>query len=245
MRQYFHCDTTVYKRRFKAVVAALLTPLIAACVFCAANVIFNMRSDGDRGFAIFMVFAVVGCVALGMIICFAAAYVTDKKSRRHARYTYFDILPHGMVYSRYAGEHMLYGERTIYRRLCYIPFAQLTAVSRDGKQSPSSITLMGEIREYFFSSDNLGYHIGEDGDICFDNAELNERFFEKRQKLVISGDFGNTRQLERSIQHYLELFRNAPAKKQFNIADHIAARRKRTLHTSNALLDMPSFDRRW
>lgn len=245
MRDFFHCDTSIYKKRLKTVLAALLAPLIAVCVFCAANIIFNLRPDGDKGFAMLMVWIAVGCVAAGMIFCFAGAYIADRKSQRHARYTYFDILPKGMIYSRYAGQHSLYGERTIYRRLYYIPFPSFKEVIRDPKHSPMELLFSGEIREYFLPSDHLGYHIDEDGELQFDNPELMERHFELREKLVIAHDFGRTKQLERSVQHYFEQFRNAPQKKQFNIADHIAVKSKRPLRTSNPMLDAPSFDRKW
>lgn len=245
MRDFFHCDTAIYKKRLKTVLAALLAPLIAVCVFCAANIIFNLRPDGDKGFAQLMVWIAVGCVAAGMVFCFAGAYIADRKRRLHARYTYFDILPRGMIYSRYAGQFHIYGERTIYRRLYYIPFASFAEAQRDGKHSPDELTLMGAIQEYFLPSDHLGYHIDEDGELQFDNPELMERHFELRRKLVISHDFGSTKQLERSVQYYLDQFRNAPQKKQFNIADHIAVKSKKALRTSNPILSAPSFDRKW
>lgn len=245
MKDYFHADTTIYPKRLKTVIIALLMPLAAVCVFCTANIVFNLRADGDKSLVKLMVMIIAGCVATGILSCFAGAYITDKKQRRHARYTYFDILPKGMIYSRYAGEHYLYGERTVYRRIYYIPFAALTAVSRDARSSPTSIRFAGEIREFFFPSDQLGYHIDEDGELCFDNAVLNDRFFAVHDKLSIKEDFGSTRQLERSVEHYVEQFRNAPKKKEFNIAEHIRQKAKKPLKTSNPLLEAPSFDRKW
>lgn len=245
MREYFHADTSIYPRRLKTVIISVLMPLAAVCVFCAANIVFNLRADGDSGLALLMVYITSGCVAVGIITCFAGAYITEKKQRRHARFTYFDILPKGMIYSRYAGEHHLYGERTIYRRIYYIPFDRLKEIKRDAKISPYSITFVGDIREYFFPSEQLGYHIDEDCGLLFDNAELNGRFYTAHDKLCIRYDFGSTKQLERSANHYLELFRNAPKKKQFNIADHVRQRSKKPLKTSNPLLEAPSFDRDW
>ncbi len=245
MRDYFHADTTIYPRRLRTVVVAVIAPLAAVCVFCAANIVLNLRADGDRGLAQLMLGIIAGCVAVGIITCFAGAYITDKKQRRHARFTYFDILPKGMIYSRYAGEHYLYGERVIYRRLYYIPFERLESVSRDGKTAPAAIVFTGDIREYFFPSEQLGYHIDEEGDLSFDKAELSERYYTSCRKLKITDDFGSTRQMERSVNHYLEQYRNLPKKKEFNIAEHIIQRPKRVLKTSNPLLDSPSFDRKW
>ncbi len=245
LREFFHADTTIYPKRLKMVIIALLMPLAAVCVFCAANIVFNLRADGDKSLAELMLRIIAGCVAIGMTACFAGAYIVEKKQRRHARFTYFDILPKGMIYSRYAGEHYLYGERTIYRRLYYIPFSGLTEIKRDPKTAPTAITFTGEIREYFFPSEQLGYHIDEDGELKFDNLELDFRFYKPLDRLRIRYDLGNTKQLERSAQHYLELFRNAPKKREFNIAEHIHQRSKKPLKTSNPLLEAPSFDRKW
>lgn len=245
MRNFFHADTTVFPRRLKAVLIAVLVPLGAVCIFCAAVILFNMRSDGDKSFAMFMVYVICGCVALGMVVCFLGAYITDKMIRRHARYTYLDILPRGVVYSRYSGEHYLYGERTIYRRLFYIPFKSIEDMTRDPKLTPMSLTIKGEVREYLLASHQLGYHIDGDGELVFDRPELNERHFEQRTALVINGDFGSTKQLLRSLEHYLDVFRNTPEKKPFNIADYVVGRPKKPLRTSNPLLDAPSFERKW
>ena len=245
MRDYFHADPSIYKRRLKRALIMILVPLAAVCVFCTSTIIFNMRSDGDKGFALIMLYIIIGCVAFGIITCYCGAYIVDKKMRRHARFTYFDILPKGMIFSRYAGEHHLYGERTIYRRMYYIPFSKLTEIQRTPKTTPHDITFVGEIREYFLPSDNLGYHIDEDGELLFDHPELNERLFELRPRLVISEDFGNTKLLEAAVRFYLEQFKNTPEKKPFNIADHIARKSKKPMRTSNPLLDAPSFDRKW
>ncbi len=245
MRNFFHANTSVYPRRLKRTLITVLVPLAAVCVFCTATIIFNLRSDGDKQFAQLMLYIIVGCIATGIITCFAGAYIADKKMRRHARYTYFDILPKGMIFSRYAGEHILYGERTIYRRLYYIPFSELESVQRTPRTAPHDISFTGNIREYLFPSDNLGYHINEDGDLLFDRPELNERFFEQKSKLVISEDFGNTKLLEAAVLHYLEEWKNTPEKKPFNIADYVLQKSKKPLRTSNPLLDAPSFDRKW
>ncbi|MGN0687481.1 MAG: hypothetical protein ACI4KA_05190 [Oscillospiraceae bacterium] len=245
MRSFFHSDGSIYKRRLKRALITILVPLAAVAVFCTAVILFSFRPGGERGIAAIMLYIIVGCVAAGIAACFLGAYTADKKIRRHARYTYFDILPKGMIFSRYAGEHCLYGERTVYRRLYYIPFSGLTEISRAKKTAPHDIVFCGEIRMYLLPSDCLGYHINADGELMFDHPELSERFYTTQQRLVISEDFGNTGLLEAAARHYLEIFRNTPDKKPFNIADYVAQKSKKPLRTSNPLLDAPSFNRKW
>ncbi|MBQ9948771.1 MAG: hypothetical protein IJO91_10335 [Oscillospiraceae bacterium] len=245
MRDYFHADTSKYPRRLRAVLIAVLVPLGAVCIFCTAMMIFNLREDGDKGFVQFMLYVIAGCVAAGMATAFTGAYITDKKVRRHARYTYIDLLPSCMVYSRYAGEHYMYGERVIHRRLYYIHYSEIRDVTRDPKQAPAELLIRGEIHSYLLASEQLGYHIDEEGELKFDRPELNERHFDILTRLTIRSDFGSTKQLQRSIEYYREQFVNAPEKRPFNLADYVAARPKRHTGTSNRLLDAPSFDRKW
>lgn len=222
----------------------VLVPLAAACIFCTVNIVLHL-SDEDKNYVMMLLGVITACVAAGMIFSFAVAYFTEKLSRRHNRFTYFDILPDGMIYSEYGGEFVRDGRREIFRRLYYIPFKSFESVVRDGRNSPAGLLLRGEIRYYFLPSRCLGYHITEAGETVFDRWELNQRGYEVIKSLEIKSTLGSTKSLERSVSYYAEAFRERPEKKPFDISEHIA-RRKRTVHnTSNPALEAPSFDRRW
>ena len=245
MRYFFHADAAKYKRRLKSLLIIVIMPLVAVCVFCTVNIVLHFPTEGDYAFALLMLAIIAGCVALGIIFAFAAAYFTEKLSRRHSRYTYFDILPCGMVYSLYAGEFVRYGKRQIYRRLWYIPFRHFERTERDPKTDPCAIRIKGEIHAYLLPSDSLGYHVTEDGEMSFDHRELNDRGFERTSVLEIKGRFGSTKALERSIEYYAEQFKNRPEKKPFDISEHISVKKKKRPTTSNPALEAPSFDRKW
>ncbi len=245
MKYYFHAEVSHYKRRLKSLLIIVIMPLLTVCVFCTVNIVLHLPTKESYEFALLMLLIIVGCVAAGIGFTFAAAYFTDKLSKRHSRYTYFDILPCGMVYSEYAGEMVRFGKPEIYRRLWYIPFSHFTQTERDPKTDPCAIKIKGEVHGYFLPSKCLGYHITENGEIDFDNWELNERGFEITQSLEIKGRLGCTKQLEASINHYAEEYRNRPAKKPFDISEHIPKRSKKKPTTSNPVLEAPSFDRKW
>lgn len=244
MRYFFHADTDIYRRRLKSMMIIVFMPLFAVCVFCTVNIVLNLRADADREFIVLLLAVIAGTVFIGMTFAFAAAYLTEKLKRRHSRCTYFDILPDAMVYSVYAGEFVRYGERVIYRRLYFIRFEGFESVSRDPKTAPDGLTIKGEIREFLLPDKHLGYHV-ENGETSFDHPELNERGFTPRGSLEVSGRLGRTKRLERSINYYYEQYKNKPEKKPFNIAEHIAQRRKAPPRTSNPALDAPSYDRKW
>ncbi len=245
MRYFFHADTARYRRRQKSAMITLLVPLSAISVFCVVNIVLNLRPEGGREFLLLMLGIIMGCAAVGMAAAFIGAYFTEKAVRRNSRYTYFDILPDGMVYSEYAGEYVWRGRCEICRRLWYIPFAAFEGAQRDPKADPCALTLKGEIRSYYLPSRFLGYHVDEAGATVFDRAELNQYGFERTSVLVIRGRLGRTKALERSVNHYFEEYTNRPAKKAFDISEHITRHAKRRPHTSNPALEAPSFDRNW
>ncbi len=241
MKYFFHAETQKYKKRLKFTVLLAAMSVFAVSTFCTVNIVLNLGSE-----VILLLLAVIGgCLFLGMTASFMAVYFADKYIRRHSKYTYFDFLPKGMIFSEYAGEFVRYGNKVILRRLYYIPFDKLTEVSRDPKTAPHNLSFSGEIRSYFHESDRLGYHVNEDNDIEFDSIELNVRLFEIIPQLVIKDRFGNTKKLEKSVNFYWEQFKNTPEKKPFNISEHISVEKRKKLRTSNAALEAPSYSRNW
>lgn len=241
MRSYFHADVTDFSRALRHALTVVVIPLLAVCVFCTVNVVLHYNT----GFTKLLVLIIAGSVLFGMIFTFAAVYIIDKKKRRHSRFTFFDILPQGMIFSEYAGEFVRYGELVILRQLCYVPFETFEAVSRDPKKAPHDITIKGNIRRYFFESSRLGYHINDDGLPTFDTAILNIGMYEQLPEITIKKRFGNTKALEAAILFYKERFDNIPEKKPFDISEYVPVRRKPKMHTSNPALEAPSFSRNW
>lgn len=245
VRNFFHADTEKYRSRLKSILLIVIMPLLAACVFCVVNILLAFSGDPSREFITLMLLVIVGCVLFGMIFTFTAVYFTDLRCRRHAKYTYFDILPKAMIFSLYAGEYVSDGRKIVIRRLYYIPFSGLESVHRNPKENPAQIILRGEIREYMLPSDDLGYHIDENDELLFDKWELNFRCFSRVNCVDIRSRFGSTKRLERSVNYFWEQFRQIPEKKPFDISEHIMPRTKRRLHTSNPALEIPSYDRKW
>lgn len=240
-RCYFHADTGVYGVALRHALTVVILPLLAICIFCTVNIVLFYNASIVK----LLILIIAGSVLFGMIFTFSAAYIAEKKKRRHARYTFFDILPQGMVFSEYAGEFVRYGELIILRRLYYIPFEEFESVSRDAKKTPREITVKGRIRSFFYESGRLGYHIGESGEMSFDTAILNIGMYGELGEVTVKKRFGNTKPLEEAILYYKDHFDNAPEKKPFNISEHVGSRRKPKPHTSNPALETPSFNRNW
>ena len=224
---------------------AVIMPLLAVCIFCVVNIMMCLRTGASRSVIMLLLAVIGGCVFVGMVTGFAAAYVTEKLVRRHSRYTFFDILPRGMVFSLYAGDYVNFGRQVIQRRLYYIPFSGFAGTERDPKKAPDCLVIKGEVRSFLLGTERLGYHVDADGNLLFDNPELNERGFERLDRVEIRGQFGSTKSLERSIADYYEQFKNIPEKKAFDISEHISAHTRRKPTTSNPMLELPSFDRKW
>ncbi len=240
-RYYFHAEVGDYSRKLRRAITVVITPILTMCVFCAVIIFLNLSSDFLR----LLLWVIAFGVLTGMIFAFIAVYVTDKYKRRHSRYTFFDILPSGLIYSEYAGEFTRYGKRVILRRLYYIPFKSLESVSRDPKVSPRRLVIKGEVREYFHETDRLGYHIAENGELIFDTLILNTNYFKIKNTLTIKGHLGNTRRIEHAVLYYWEEFKKIPERRPFDITKAIAVRKRKKLTTSNPKLEAPSYSRKW
>lgn len=240
-RTFFHADNSEYTNFLKHTLIVVVIPLLAICTFCVVNIVLHY----DSAFTRLLVFIILGCVLFGMVFVFSAVYIMEKKKRRHARFTFFDILPQGVIYSEYAGEFIRYGERVILRRLYYVPFAELDRVSRDPKKAPRELTIKGGVRFYFYDSKRLGYHVDEDGALTFDSVILNIGLYEKLDEFTVKKRLGNTSALNAAILYYKERFDNAPEKKPFDISQYVAVRKRRKPRTSNPALEAPSFSRDW
>lgn len=240
-KYYFHADVQKYSDRLRHMLIVVVAPILAVCVFSTVNIVLNFGSD----FSKLLMIVIAGSVFLGMVFTFSATYAIDKRRRRHSRYTFFDIIPCGMVFSEYAGEFTRYGERIIMRRLYYIPFDKLESVSRDPKTAPHNIAFKGAIREYYLETERLGYHIDEEGRIEFDTVILNSSYYTEIPAVTVKNRFGNTKRLEKSILFYWEEFKNMPEKRPFDISQYVTARRKSKPRTSNPALEAPSFSRNW
>lgn len=241
MKYFFHAEVEKYSRRLKHMMLIVSMSIFAVCAFCTVNIVLNIGSE----IAYLLLAIIGGFVFLGMVFAFTAVYITEKYKRRHSKYTYFDFLPKGMIFSEYAGEFTRYGEKTILRKLYYIPFDSVAEVFRDPKTAPHNLTIKGKIRAYFQETDRLGYHINEDGNLEFDSAELNERLFEIIPEVTVRDRFGNTKRLEKSVNFYLEQYKNTPEKKPFNISDYVSVRKRVKLYTSNPDLETPTYSRNW
>lgn len=240
-KYYFHADVEKYSDRLRHILIVVIVPILAICVFSTANIVLNFGSD----FSKLLMIVIAGSIFSGMVFTFAAAYIIYKHRSRHSRYTFFDIIPYGMIFSEYAGEFKRYGERIIMRRLYYIPFDKLESVSRDPKTAPHNITFKGVIREYYIETERLGYHIDEEGKIEFDTAILNSAYFTEIHEVTVKNRFGNTKRMEKSVLFYWEEFKNIPEKKPFDISKYVTVRRKHKTRTSNPALEAPSFSRNW
>lgn len=241
-KYYFHADVEKYSERLRRMLIIVLMPLLAICVFSTVNIVLRFGSSFSR----LLMILIPATVAFGMVFTFVSVYFIDKRRRRHARYTFLDIVPCGVVFSEYAGEFTRYGEKIIMRRLYYIPFDKLESVSRNPKQTPHDIKFKGEIRRYYHRTDRLGYHITEDNKLEFDTMILNTAYFDTISEVTVKNRLGNTARLEKSVLYYLEEFKKIPEKAPFDITKYVSnTRRPRRPKTSNPALEAPTFSRNW
>lgn len=225
MRWFYHFSPL--KMRKKARNIMLITACFCAEICVAAFIVLIFNFLTARNYDVIMQMLVIVCAAIltGMLVCFGTAMITWHKINRRSRYTYVDIQLKTAVYSSYAGEYRVLGEKRIIRDIYYIPFSALSEakVSKNGKYA----IITGKIRHYCMNSYNLGYHV-KDGEILFDRELLNESGFESLGEVRIPAIFGNPVNLCKSFEEGKSRFEEIPAPKpyQFKEADFIRRRAK-------------------
>ncbi len=223
MRWFYHFSPAKLRRIARRII--LLTACFCAEICIAAFIVmfFNFLTAGNDE-VIFQMFAIIcGAILLGMLVCFGAAMISERMISRRSRYTYVDIQLKTVIYSSYAGEYRVAGEKTVIRDIYCIPFKSVTGaeVAKNGKD----VVLTGKIRHYCMNSDNLGYHV-KDGEILFDRELLNESGFECLETLRIPAVFGNPQRLCRAINEGRARFEEIPAPKPYVFKEADFIRRK-------------------
>lgn len=239
MSKYLHCWTDAYSKRAKTIILCTAAICSETCIAAFFVMIFNICAAQPSFVSAAMIILISATICVGMLICLAAAELSNKKIKRHSRYTYLDIQPKGFILSIYAGEYRILGEKTILRDIYYVPFRgiRLAELCADGK----NILITGEIRHFCMNSDNLGYHIS-DGDFDFDRPLLNVSGFETKNQLKLPPVFGKPTALMKTLSTAYKEWQNLPVSKPktFCEADFIRRRPK-----ARALPDSFDFDRSW
>ncbi len=225
MRWFYHFSPVKLRKTTRRII--LITACFCAEICVAAFIVmfFNFLTAENYDIVLQMLAIICGAILLGMLVCFGAEMISWRKINRRSRYTYVDIQAKTLIYSSYAGEYTVSGEKVIIRDIYYVPFADFTdaRVSGNGK----NVILTGKIRHYCMNSDNLGYHV-KDGEVIFDRELLNESGYESLETLRIPAVFGNPERLCRAITEGRVRFEEIPAPRPyvFKEADFIRRRAK-------------------
>ncbi len=225
MRNFFHFSPVKLRKTIQRTVMITACFCAEICIAAFIVLIFNFLTARNYQVIFYMIAVICITILAGMLICFFTEMLLSRKIRRCSRYTYVDIQLKTLIYSAYAGEYSISGERVVIRDIYYIPFAALSKaeISKNGR----NIVVTGKMRHYCMNSHNLGYHV-VDGEVQFDRALLNESSFETIETLRIPAVFGNPSKLCGAIEEAKERFEEIPAPKPyvFKEADFIRRRAK-------------------
>ncbi len=239
MNSYFHAYTKKYYLRRRYAMLLTAAPVAELSLFLIWAAFFNLRQMYESGaltlFAVWIGAAVAA--AMGLFIFYAE--LTEKKVRRHSKYTYFDIAQKAAVYSRYAGEYTHRGEKVIRRRLCVMRLKDFERAYLDEKKK--HLILVGKIRLYEDESSNLGYHIS-DGDVVFDNWWYNEAGFEETRMLRLPVDFEKPSRIARRLYLSKRSFDKIPEKKPYVFVESEIVRKRREL---KRIKEEMRYERKW
>ena len=225
MRSFFHFSPLRLQKKARNIV--LITACFSAEICIAAFFVLFFNFLTARNYNVIFQMLTVTCavIPLGMLISLLASELFRHKIRRGSRYTYVDIQLKTVIFSAYAGEYRVSGEKIIVRDIYYMPFSDISDISvgKNGK----GVILSGNFRHYCMNSDNLGYHV-KDGEVIFDRPLLSEACFENVSSVHIPDVFGKPETLCKALKEGREQFDEIPAPKPyvFKEADFIRRRAK-------------------
>ncbi|MCM1334084.1 MAG: hypothetical protein NC084_08130 [Bacteroides sp.] len=237
MRTYFHWAPAPTLRRRKNLILCAAVLCAEVCVAAFLILIFNYCTAPDGDVILRMLAVIAAAVLFGLSFCLIAKEAFGRYIRRRSRYTYLDLRLRGMVYSSYAGEYRVGGERIIVRDVYYLPYAALTAVETERR----TVVITGELRHYCMNSDNLGYHL-RNGDFEFDRPYLNMAGYIKEDRLKIPDVFGSAKRAADAINAAKKRFDALPAPKPYVFREADFIRRK---PKSRVLPESFDYSREW
>jgi hypothetical protein len=219
-----------------------LLPLVQGSVIALLITIVNLRHFYDKNYLVIVIYSVLGAAVLGALVFYVTFAVTEIAVRRDARYTFAEIVPKALIYSRYAGDYFtgnyLSGNKLeTARKLYIIPLKTLKSVGLCEKSGAiyleSEITDgNGSIRAYNDRSERLNYKL-LDGFPDFDSWWYNENGFTILNELKIPPLFGNpeeSRKLCEKIGEAKRNFDNAPQPRPYIHQELDFVKRKKALN---------------
>lgn len=242
MQSYFHYNVRKDRRRLRSVLVLIIAPLFQACLLAMLTLIFSLSCVEETGGIILLGGTVCVCVLVGMLLCWGWYELISCKIAANSRYTYFDILPKTLIYSRYSGSRIVNGRRCALRTLYAIPLKSLGEVTVSGAaKNKGTLEISGEIRRYLLDSEQLGYHI-VDGEAVFDRWWLEHGAFETIKRIKIPCIFGGVKRLSHEIETAKKRYDEIPPPRPhiFKEADYIRRRPKPRVMPENL-----SYNRKW
>ena len=239
MQSFFHAYTKKYFLRFRYAAAITVTPLAELSLMSVWTAFFNMKRISEPDFITPLALMVAGSVGAGMILCWIYYELASHYEKRAGKYTYFEIEKKAAVFSRYAGEYVSGGRRTVIRNLYVIPLKNYQSAYLDEKRK--HLILMGEIRCYKGESDALGYHI-KDGEPVFNRWWNDEANFTTVGMLKLPMDFEKPGHIAKALHQAKEQFDAIPEKKPYIFREADIVKKRREL---KKIAERMRYERKW
>lgn len=240
MEQFFHINPKrfITNRRISIAIVATLTGLSA--LISAAFILLGPSGAAGVTF-LFLPFRVLtGSILLGMQLFLLFWFFYDRSLSRHSRYTYLNLLPGTLVFSRYAGEFKTEGKKQVLRKLYVIKMKDITEIKKDDRTN--AVILNGKIRFYESTDNRMGYQFRR-GELKFDHWWLNEVQYQVLDTLTIPDVFSDADEVYKAIKLNKKRSESMQNSKPFTLQEPRIIRQRKIL--KRELPDSFSYKRDW
>ena len=231
---FIHCNTEKYIKHRKYILWLTLFPLFQGALITALIMLVNLRAFYESGLLKTAACAAVAAALLGTLFFYAVYILTERAVSRNARYTYFEISPKAVIFSRYGGWYISGGRRVIARKLYIIPFSELKSIGYNEKSGAVYLEAGDPdnpgIKKYLDRSDRLNYKI-TGGQPVFEEESwwYNENGYKKLDLIKIPKFFGEPEELCRKIAEAKREFESLPKPKPYVHKEAAFVRRRKAL----------------
>ena len=225
MKDFFHCDANMYRRKVRTFLEYTAAPVAFIAVFLTVCLLLSLHNLMNSGLIVPAVVIIGIVIFLFALVTRIMISVSEHLIKVHSRYTYIEIGLKDVIVSLYAGSFIHFGKKTTLRKLFVIPLDEfLTAEVCSGRKG--LVLIKGKIRAYTGNTDRLGYYY-KDGNLHFKEFYYQVSGFSELLEMVVPHRFADAYDVVETLIHAKERFDNLPAPRAYIFEEMSHVKEKR------------------
>lgn len=210
MRRFYPISPRLLKRKYGVIVFLICVPFLQ--VILTLLLLIWLKKDGENGAELIRIFSLiimVAALAIALIIAISVL-ILRPIYKLHKKYTYIEIAPKVVIFSRYSGRVKFTKKPTIYLKMRVVPLGDFDNIQF---ANYNKFLCKGKCLEYLDTNIRLRYTIWR-GNINFENWWLNENGYNEIDEFKFMCAFENPQKIMHNIRKAASLYDSYLEKRQ-------------------------------